>query len=415
MALLYRITLNRPLTNNELDGNFDYLNTEVEARYKTEDFTAANIAGQLRITTGEQTAEQLVEANNLNSWLLRNLEPSSTTPTITNKESVVVRDSLGDFAANNITANLLGNADTATEADHAASAADLDAEFLLSVYKGGTAARTVAGARTSLAVLGIAGTEEMTGTLKLATSLIGQPSLRFGIGADVTSGSNNGDVWFTSTGIRYKIDGFTETVAKIKSPTFTGVPQAPNASDVASQIATIDHVEASKKSLYSTNAAYIAGGEYLNLKANIASPTFTGTPKSVTPGSADGSTAIATTAFVQTVAASKADGALSDAKDYTDAVNTDAGTALSDGLGLKANIDSPTLTGTPKSTTPTDNTTTTRIATTGYVVTHVSNSLANYQTTSSASTDRDKWGSSRKFVQTTIPVGAQDGDFWFKV
>lgn len=37
----------------------------------------------------------------------------------------------------------------------------------------------------------------------------------------------------------------------------------------------------------------------LNLKANLASPVFTGTPKSVTPTTADNSTNIATTAFVK--------------------------------------------------------------------------------------------------------------------
>ena len=37
----------------------------------------------------------------------------------------------------------------------------------------------------------------------------------------------------------------------------------------------------------------------LNLKANIESPTFTGTPKAPTPSSSDNSTRIATTAFVQ--------------------------------------------------------------------------------------------------------------------
>lgn len=37
----------------------------------------------------------------------------------------------------------------------------------------------------------------------------------------------------------------------------------------------------------------------LALKAPLASPTFTGTPKSVTPATADNSTLIATTAFVK--------------------------------------------------------------------------------------------------------------------
>lgn len=39
----------------------------------------------------------------------------------------------------------------------------------------------------------------------------------------------------------------------------------------------------------------------IGLKANLASPIFTGTPKAPTPESGDNSTNIATTAYVQTV------------------------------------------------------------------------------------------------------------------
>ena len=39
----------------------------------------------------------------------------------------------------------------------------------------------------------------------------------------------------------------------------------------------------------------------IGLKANLASPVFTGTPKAPTPASGDNSTNIATTAYVQTV------------------------------------------------------------------------------------------------------------------
>ena len=80
------------------------------------------------------------------------------------------------------------------------------------------------------------------------------------------------------------------------------------------------------------------------LKADLASPTFTGTPTlptgtiATTQTAADSSTKVATTAFVTT-----AD-------------------------NLKANIASPTFTGTPLSTTAAVDTNTTQIATTAYVV-----------------------------------------------
>lgn len=52
----------------------------------------------------------------------------------------------------------------------------------------------------------------------------------------------------------------------------------------------------------------------LNLKANIASPTFTGSPKAPTPASTDDSTSIATTAFVKAALASGSSGSSSTVK-----------------------------------------------------------------------------------------------------
>lgn len=57
-----------------------------------------------------------------------------------------------------------------------------------------------------------------------------------------------------------------------------------------------------------TNTTQIATTAFVQTaisgKANLASPTFTGTPKSTTPTSTDNSTRIATTAFVKTALSS---------------------------------------------------------------------------------------------------------------
>ncbi len=413
MALLYRISLNRPLTNSELDGNFEYLNTEVEARYKIADFTAENISDQLNTPALGQTAAELIESNALNAWVVRDLYPSSVTPNTENKASLVSRDSLGNFAANEISADLLGNADTATEAEHAASAAALDDGVVVGIDQGGTNATTAPAARASLAVLGTAGDEQMTGTLKLATSLLGLPSLRFGVGIDVeTNSANNGDIWFTNAGIRYKLGGILETVAKLHSPAFTGVPTAPYISTSA-QIATIEHVNDSLKLIHNNQATI--GTHKLDLKANIASPTFTGIPAAPTPGSDTNTTQLATTAFVQTVTTTKANAAETNAKDYSDTNLTDAENRLNTAIALKANIASPTFTGTPAAPSPASNDNSTRIATTNYTVSYVTGALASYYTKTQADALQPKWGNSQKFVQSTEPSGAVDGDFWFKI
>ncbi len=79
----------------------------------------------------------------------------------------------------------------------------------------------------------------------------------------------------------------------------------------------------------------------LDLKANLASPTFTGNPAAPTPSANDNDTSIATTAFVQTELA-----------DY-------------------ATLASPTLTGNPLAPTPSANDNDTSIATTAYVQTEL--------------------------------------------
>ena len=426
MAIIYRNALNRPLTNAELDANFEYLYDDVQTRYLISDFTAQKIADELNnpieVTDGEetrlQTTLELSETNAINAWLLQDYYPSTLLPDQTDKASIVARDALGDFEANNITATLIGNADTATEAAHAATSAALDEEVILGIVQGGTGASTEATARSNLVVLGTAGGETMTGTLKLVTSDVGLSSLRFTAGNEVNSGYQNGDVWYTTAGIRFRHGDVSETVAKVNNQTFTGTTSAYYTLDnqdqpVYSQVATLGHM--------SDEVATLNGS--INLKANIDSPALTGTPTSTTSDIDDNSTRIATTAHVKAYADSTADTysaqALSDAKDYADdeidALFTDTTNRGVQTIDKKANIASPTFTGTPKSTTPANDDNSTRIATTNYTVSYVTATLSSYYTKTQVDDLQPKWGDSRKFVQTTAPINPQEGDFWFKV
>ena len=151
------------------------------------------------------------------------------------------------------------------------------------------------------------------------------------------------------------------------------------------------------------------------LKADIASPTFTGTPAAPTAGAGTNTTQLATTAFVTTAVASVIDsapGALDTLNELAAALGDDANfattitnsiaavqadvdqnevdsdaaeSALSGRLdtleadpttasavALKANIASPALTGTPTAPTAAADTNTTQIATTAYVQTEIS-------------------------------------------
>jgi len=96
--------------------------------------------------------------------------------------------------------------------------------------------------------------------------------------------------------------------------------------------------------------------------APLASPALTGNPTAPTPATADDDTSIATTAFV------KAQGYLTTAPVTSVAGKTGAVTLVVGDVSGAAPTASPTLTGTPLSTTAAVDTNTTQIATTAFVV-----------------------------------------------
>ena len=179
--------------------------------------------------------------------------------------------------------------------------------------------------------------------------------------------------------------------ATIASPTFTGTPKAPTAAAGTSttQIATTAFVQSAITASTIIVDDAISGTSLnpvqnkvikavLDAKANLASPTFTGTPKAPTAPSGTNTTQIATTEFVQTSLSDKAD--ISDIPvattttpkaNGTAAVGSETKWAKGDHVHpsdtTKANLASPTFTGTPKAPTASKGTSTTQLATTAYV------------------------------------------------
>ena len=136
----------------------------------------------------------------------------------------------------------------------------------------------------------------------------------------------------------------------------TGITLANNSGEGASPTVTVDTtvIQAKVTNVTDTEIGYLDGvtsaiQTQIDLKAPLASPTFTGTPTlptgtiATTQTAADSTTAVATTAFVTT-----AD-------------------------NLKANLASPTFTGTPAAPTATAGTSTTQVATTAFVFSSVDN------------------------------------------
>jgi len=136
----------------------------------------------------------------------------------------------------------------------------------------------------------------------------------------------------------------------------TGITLANNSGEGSSPTVTVDTtvIQAKVTNVTDTEIGYLDGvtsaiQTQIDLKAPLASPTFTGTPTlptgtiATTQAAADSTTAVATTAFVTT-----AD-------------------------NLKAPLASPTFTGTPAAPTATAGTSTTQVATTAFVFSSVDN------------------------------------------
>lgn len=110
----------------------------------------------------------------------------------------------------------------------------------------------------------------------------------------------------------------------------------------------------------------------LNLKANINSPAFTGTPAVPTASLGTNTTQIASTAFVKAELAALIDSSpatLDTLNELAAALGDDPNfaTTVSTALGEKAPVNSPALTGTPTAPTAVDTTDTTQLATTAFV------------------------------------------------
>lgn len=367
MPLVFRKLQNTPLSNIQLDGNFEYLRDQLLLKVSDDAVTADYVSDRLNtpalLSTNPnvyQTTLQLAQTNAINAWLLRDVAPSTTVPEGASKTSVVIRTIDGAINATVFIGDLDGNAGSATTAESADSALSLANTYTVPLERGGTNANTAAGARASLEVLHTGGTNQMAARLILNPSS-STASLGFGQGTTPTN-LNNGDMWSTSAGMFYHTNGSTKQIAPIQSPTFTGAPKAPDANGTASQIATISHLSSEVSAL----------NDSIALKANIASPALTGTPTTTTADRTSNNTRIASTAHVHSVVNHSA-GELTTAYElYTINAVGDLSDAVDNLLELKASLNSPALTGTPQSTTPDRGNNSTRIATTAYTIDAIS-------------------------------------------
>jgi hypothetical protein len=141
------------------------------------------------------------------------------------------------------------------------------------------------------------------------------------------------------------------------------------------------------------------------LKAYIHNPSFTGTVTAPNVAANNNSNVVATTAYVDGSAATMR----SDYISRVTAAETMANVQLAAGLALKANIAGPIFTGEPKADTPATGDNSTRLATTAFVNTAITNKQFNYTVASTAAGDLNG------LISSTNSGAGNDGDFWFQI
>jgi hypothetical protein len=247
-------------------------------------------------------------------------------------DKVVKRDANGNFSAGTITATLTGNV-TGNVTGNASTATTLET------------ARTIAGQSfNGSANISIAPTD-LTGVTATAAEL----NILDGVTADASELNILDGVTASTAELNY-VSGVTsaiqtqiDTKAPTASPTFTGTVSGITSTMVG--LGNVDNTsDANKPVSTATQTA-------LDLKAPLASPALTGTPTAPTAAAGTNSTQLATTAYADAAVAALVDGApalLNTLNELAAAISDDANfaTTLTTSVGLKANIDSPTFTGT---------------------------------------------------------------------
>lgn len=128
-----------PLTNSEVDANFNNLNTQLQLAQTAASYTAADVLAKLVTVDGT--------GSGLDADLLDGLNTSSGLPVATDKSSVVTRDSSGNFTGNVITGTTFSGTFSGAAAITSGTITGITD---LAIADGGTGSSTAAGARTAL-------------------------------------------------------------------------------------------------------------------------------------------------------------------------------------------------------------------------------------------------------------------------
>jgi len=187
-AIVLRNVKGSPLTNQEVDDNFNNINVEVGTKLTASNYTAADVLTKIKTVDGSGSG---LDADTLDGF------QSATGNTVS---TVVVRDSNGDFAAGtitattligNVTGNITGNL-TGTVTGNATNVVGT-----VAIANGGTGGTTESTARTNLG-LGTIATQAASNVNITGGSITGITDLAI---ADGGTGASNAAGARTSLGL----------------------------------------------------------------------------------------------------------------------------------------------------------------------------------------------------------------------
>ena len=176
-TITLRATKGSPLTNNEVDANFNNINTELGTKLDAADFTGAEILTKIKTVDGALSG---LDADTVDG---------ATTATTNTADTIVLRDSSGNFAAGTITAdtNFVATGNAAFSGRAAITSGTISGITDLAIADGGTGAGTASGARTNLGLAIGSDVQAYSATLDaLATVATGSEDLML-----YTDGSNS--------------------------------------------------------------------------------------------------------------------------------------------------------------------------------------------------------------------------------
>jgi hypothetical protein len=278
--IVLRSVKGSPLTIAEADANINNLNSELGSKLNITSYTPVDVLAKLLTVDG------------LNSGLDADRIQNKNIASINTPNTVVLRDSSGNFSAGtvtansfvgNITGNIVGNG-TGTWTGTATNISGV-----VSVANGGTGATSVNDIKTLLS-LGTLSTQNSSSVNITGGTITGINPIAVSAGG---TGANNNTSARVNLGLNIGSDvqGFAAILSSISALTNNGVVvKTGSGTSLTASLVAGDNISI-------TNTDFTTGNPTISLTSN---PALTGIPTAPTAAAGNNTTQIATTAFVKT-------------------------------------------------------------------------------------------------------------------